>query len=648
MFVHNADDLQNCLRSASGWVEMEGVDLSQVPPELGNLSKVAHITFKRCTLGSFPDAAFGLGSEYKQVKVDFYQCDFDADALFDRALDQGLGNWKVRVFGRGNKSEPRWKTLLAIGSEHEGTPSLRRAAYALLAGSLSPETPTAHVIPLLNHGKAPVRRAAGGWLDVHFQAPQLTNGTQVLVLGKPERLERDEVTELLEARGLSETRALKSAGAVLLLQKPGKRLAQVLELGLPLLVEGHLEAAPQAAPSTETELDRLDDILFANEPATILVGLRLLGGRELDDRLLADTLALALFHDDKGIRKAARELVLAKAPDTLRGPLAGDRRRYHTVQDSNKIHKALVAFSKLGVDPVALAVAVVRVRAMPENLGESEALTAALRIPGADRPALAALAHLESLAFGIQGSFPQGLEQLRALKELLIESGSTIKSDENVAALASLPNRIHLDVRPRSLDLTHLLPVAERLMGLAVSYTTSVKHPELLPRFSNLEILTLERMDLTDLGHLSSLPLRILRIPRVQATDLSPLAELAGTLKVLDISHVKADLSPLQSLTGLQELNMVQTGVKDLSFVKAMPELRTLDIGNAYRDDLAELAGHPSLEVLHIGYFVREGQVDLSALLEVPKLRAVHGVGTVTPEAAEQLRAARPQLWISH
>lgn len=108
-------------------------------------------------------------------------------------------------------------------------------------------------------------------------------------------------------------------------------------------------------------------------------------------------------------------------------------------------------------------------------------------------------------------------------------------------------------------------------------------------------------------------------------TSLDGIEQHAERLTHLDLFRLPkvASLAPLSRMTSLQTLHLAgMRQVTTLDEVAAIPGLRLLDLFDQKGiESLAPLAGHPTLEHISFG---RTGDMDLSPLQEVPRLRQVH------------------------
>lgn len=383
--------------------------------------------------------------------------------------------------------------------------------------------------------------------------------------------------------------------------------------------------------------------LFHADPAASRQALAAISPTTLQGDVLASVLAVGLFHEDKTVRKDARGLLQAHGPAALGQKLAGDRRRYHTIQNDTKLYKVVQEFSALGVDAALLAVGMVRAFDLQRPLSHEEALSAALRVDGAARGALEAVAHRAEVAFITKSSFPPHLDVLSELVELRVELQSKLKSSDNLDGLVRLGRPVHLTLRTSEVDLSLLRPAASALVGLS-AYGCRLKNVSVLSELTALRSLNLERTDLADLSVLKDLPLKMLIVSRSEVTSLAPIAGMT-TLEVLRVSHLKVDLAPLAGLSGLRTLELDMTGVNDLGFVAGMPQLEVLGLWGAPLASLDALAGHPSLR--HLGLQHLPNRVDPSPLLQIPSLEWVAAVRSITPADKEMLQAARPGLFVS-
>lgn len=639
-------------------LDLRSLELDELPAGLGAFDELEKLELHHCTVKAFHPGVFTAGSKAGKLEVELSYCKFDADGLFEKGLVHGLGTWRVQDYGFDYQRDPRWKRLASIADDGVGDEAFRRAAYVLAGkGTIEDAAPSEVHLRLLDHSKKPIREKVALYLDQKLPSPLASGavkpGTRVLVLGAPIHHDKDGLKARLEALGLQTAKALKDAGAVLLLPKPGAKLADALAAGLPVLVEGHLEAAakPAEAPpaaATAQEGESLDRLLFNADPKNVLLGLSLAKARALEGKLLADVVAVAFFSTDAAVRKEGKALLLSSAPEVLRGRLQGDKRNYASLDDGAKLTKLVKELAGFGVDAADFSIAMLRTFAGRESVygGTFEgALEAALAQPGNSERAFEALADQPEIYLPVKKTFPKGLSKLRALTKLRIPH-ATVTSDANIAELAELPNDLELDYWVKDTKLEHLRSIAHKVTGLylrgAYSNLTDIRE---LARFEKLTRLFLEETGVTDITPLAGLRLVFLKLSQTPVTSIEPLRGMT-TLEGLYLSRVKCDLAPIAGLTNLTNVDLSGTDLQDLGLLAGLDQLVKLDLWGCAVTDLGPLAGKP-LERLSLNYL--PVTPDLRALFDVPTLGALDLVGTKVDEAQlADLRAKLPDLYVNH
>lgn len=645
-------------------IHFKGLEFDEVPAGLGDLDALAMVTFDNCTLKAFHPRAFEAGRKAGKVEVEFMYCEFDAEALFERALVHGLGTWRVQDYGFEYQRDPRWKQLQAIGEDGLGDEPFRRAAYGLAgAGTFREQTASELHLRFLDHSKKALRDKAAAFLDERLESPLGTGavgpGAQVWVLGTPLHHDKPGLQARLEALGLKPVKALEGADGVLLMPKPGARLADALAAGLPILVEGHLEAAAQAVagaagepvtslpPPSAEEGESLERLLFNADPKNALLGLSLAKARALEGELLAQVVAVAFFSQDAAVRKEGKALLLASAPSPLRTRLQGDKRNYASLDDGKKLTKLVAELSGFGLDPGDFSLAMLRVfasRPRPYGGTFEGALEAALAQPGHEERAFELLADQPEIYLPVKKTFPKGLSRLRALTRLRIPHG-TVKSDANIAELAMIPQPFDLEYWVKDTRFEHLRAIARNVKGLFLRGAYSnVSDISELARFENLAVLDLSNTGVTDLWPLAKLPLVSLNIKDTKVGSLEPLRSMRS-LRGLFLSRLTCDLSPVAELVDLTHLDLSFTPIPDLALVSRLAALDNLDLWGTAVTDLGPLAGKP-LRTLGLNYL--QAKPDLTALLELPSLAWLSLTGTPVDGAQLQaLQAKLPGLHVS-
>ena len=636
-------------------LDVRGVEFATLPALFGGLAKLELLIFEHCTIEEFDPAAFRAGSDKGKVEVEFAYCTFDADALFERALVHGLGTWRVQDYGSAYRRDPRWKTLAVTGDDGLGDEDFRRAAYAFAGKDAVTGAAEPVHLRLLDHSKKPIREKVSLFLEASLPSPLASGavgaGAKVWVLGAPVQFDKESLKARLEELGLEVTKAAKGADAVLVLPKPGPKLAQALASKLPVLVEGHLRAAATAsAPAavSHAEADSLDALLFGGDAKNQVLGLTLAKARALEGALLAQVVAVAFFASGADVRKEGRAILLTHAPEALRARLHGDKRNYFSLDDGAKLAKLAKELGGFGVDPAAFTMALLRLfAARPSPYGGTvePALVAAFpHYVGREEELFEVLRDYEEIYLPVKKTFPRGLSRLRALRKLRVPH-ATVTSSANVAELATLPQSIAIEYWVKDTDLAHLLPAASNIHGLYFrgSYS-NLSDITLLAQFPKLLWLGLEETGVSDLTPLAKHALTYLNINRAQVTSIEVLRGKTS-LEGLHLQQFPGDMSPVSTLVNLEHLTLSFTGIKDLSLIAPLTKLVTLDLWGCKVTDLRPLAGKPlrSLSLSHMGV-----EPDLRPLMAIPSLTSLslHGTG-VDPTQLADLQAKLPDLYVS-
>jgi hypothetical protein len=638
-------------------IDVRGVSLDEVPAGFAKLADLQLLFFHHCTLKSFHPKAFEAGATKGKVEVEFAYCTFDADALFELALVHGLGTWRVEDYGSNYRRDPRWKQLASIGADGLGQEAFRRAAFALAGkAGLKDGVPAEEHFRLLDHSKKPLRELAALWLDKNHPSPigsgAVSANARVLVLGTPLRHDKAALQARFEALGFSVAKSVKDATAMLLFPKPGPKLGDALAAKLPLLVEAHLEGAasqalPAPPPATAAEGESLEKLLFNADPKNALLGLSLAKARKLEGELLAHVVAVAFFSADASVRKEGRALLLAAAPEALRGRLQGDKRNYATIEDGSKLLKLAKELADFGVDPQEFTRAMIRVALLKPNRygGSFDApLAAALGFPGHEERVFELLADESDVYLSVKKTFPKGLSKLRALTKLRIPH-ATVTSDKNVAELAQIPQPFHLEYWVKDTNFAYLRSIAKNVAGLYLrgSYS-NVSDLSELATWDNLRHLSVEGTAVTDLSPLSGLPLEFLDVRDTPITSLDPIRTMTS-LKHLRVGRFRGDLSALADLVNVEVLDISFTKVTELGVLAKLSKLRNLDLWGTAVVNFEPLVGKP-LDTLGLNYM--SGKPVLTPLEEIPTLGWISMTGTAVDEAQlAELQKRLPNLNVS-
>jgi hypothetical protein len=655
--ITKASQLDDTLFSRPGItrIDIRGVAFDELPADFAKLTELEMLLFDNCTVKSFHPKAFEAGSKKGKVQVEFAYCQLDRDALFERALVHGLGTWHVEDYGSNYRRDPRWKQLASIGDDGLGNEAFRRAAFALAGKTGLPNgTPAEEHFRLLDHSKKPLRETAALWLDKNHPIANgaVPKGARVLVLGTPLRHDKAALQARFDALGFGIAKSVKEATAALLLPKPGPKLDDVLAAKLPLLVEAHLEgAAEQAVPSppaaTAAEGESLEKLLFNADPKNALLGLSLAKARKLEGELLAHVVAVAFFSEDAGVRKEGRTLLLAAAPESLRGRLQGDKRNYASIEDGAKLTKLAKELDGFGVDPQEFTCSMLRLALLkPDRYGGTfdAPLAAALAFPGQEERVFELLSGEPDVYLPVKKTFPKGLSKLRALTKLRIPH-ATVTSDKNIAELAQIPQPFHLEYWVKDTKLELLRSIAKNVAGLYLRGAYSgVSDLSELTGWENLRALSVESTGVKDLSPLSDLPLEYLDVRETPITSLEPIRKMTS-LRHLRAGRFQGDLSPIADLVQIEVLDITFTKVTDLHLLSKLTKLRKLDLWGTAVTDFAPLVGKP-LDTLDLNYM--KGKPVLTPLGEIPTLGWLSLTGTPVDEAElADLQKRLPNLNVS-
>jgi hypothetical protein len=647
--ITKASQLDDTLFSRPGItrIDIRGVAFDELPADFAKLTELELLIFDNCTVKSFHPKAFEAGSKKGKVAVEFAYCEFERDALFDQALVHGLGTWRVEDYGSKYRRDPRWKQLASIGDDGLGNEALRRAAFALAGkAGLADGAPAEEHFRLLDHSKKPLRETAALWLDKNHPNPIVPKGARVLVLGTPVRHDKAALQARFDALGFGLAKSVKDATAALLFPKPGPKLDDVLAAKLPLLVEAHLEgAAEQAVPTppaaTAAEGESLEKLLFNADPKNALLGLSLAKARKLEGELLAHVVAVAFFSEDAAVRKDGRTLLLAAAPESLRGRLQGDKRNYASIEDGAKLTKLAKELAGFDVDAQEFTCSMLRLALLkPDRYGGTfdAPLEAALAFPGQEERVFEMLSAEPEVYLPVKKTFPKGLSKLRALTKLRIPH-ATVTSDKNIAELAQIPQPFHLEYWVKNTKLELLRSIAKNVAGLYLRGAYSgVSDLSELATWENLRALSVESTGVTDLSPLSDLPLEYLDVRDTPITSLEPIRKMTS-LRHLRAGRFQGDLSPIADLVHIEVLDIAFTKVTDLRLLSKLTKLRKLDLWGTAVTDFAPLQGKP-LETLDLNYM--QDKPVLTPLGDIPTLAWLSLTGTPVDEA--ELAALQKRL----
>jgi hypothetical protein len=634
-------------------IDIRGVSFDELPADFAKLTELEMLLFDNCTVKSFHPKAFEAGSKKGKVEVEFAYCEFDRDALFEQALVHGLGTWRVEDYGSNYRRDPRWKQLASIGADGLGDEVFRRAAFALAGKTGLPNgTPAEEHFRLLDHSKKPLRESAALWLDKNHPNPIASGTGKVLVLGTPLRHDKAALQARFDALGFGVAKSVKDATAVILFPKPGPKLGDALAAKLPVLVEAHLESAashalPAPPAATAAEGESLEKLLFNADPKNALLGLSLAKARKLEGELLAHVVAVAFFSEDAGVRKEGRALLLAAAPEALRGRLQGDKRNYASIEDGSKLTKLAKELASFGVDPLEFTCSMLRIALLkPQRYGGAfdAPLEAALAFPGQEERVFELLSGEPEVYLPVKKTFPKGLSKLRALTKLRIPH-ATVTSDKNIAELAQIPQPFHLEYWVKDTKLELLRSIAKNVAGLYLRGAYSgVSDLSELTGWENLRALSVESTGVKDLSPISDLPLEYLDVRETPITSLEPIRKMTS-LRHLRAGRFQGDLSPIADLVQIEVLDITFTKVTDLRLLSKLTKLRKLDLWGTAVVDFAPLVGKP-LDTLDLNYM--KGKPVLTPLADIPTLGWLSLTGTPVDEAElADLQKRLPNLTIS-
>lgn len=364
---------------------------------------------------------------------------------------------------------------------------------------------------------------------------------------------------------------------------------------------------------------------------------------------LADLIAEGLFSDDAAARKSARAALTSHGNPKVSAFFAGDKRSYHSLADGAKIFKVLQEFDALGVHGARVALTLLGsiVRQTRSDVVASRCqpvLDAAMRYPGHEEAAFEALATVHEVYLTkVKKWVPRGLSRLRALRRLRIADG-TLTSTANLDELARVPQRMHLDLWVKDVNLALWSGVAENFSGLELRRQYSnLTDLTALAAWKNLTDLDVEATQVTDVSPLRSMALTRLILSETRVADLAPLTAMKG-LRHLGLRRTAvSDFSPLAAFTALERLDLGFSSLRDLTPLRGLRSLRELELWGTPVASLEPLVGLP-LEAVNLNHVALP---DLAPLARIPTLRRVSLVGGHDAPGLSELQGARPDVYVN-
>ncbi len=426
------------------------------------------------------------------------------------------------------------------------------------------------------------RETALARLEADATPPKLPAGAKLILAGKPKYYSKQELQKHIESHGFSVTTKVKEATHALVMTKPGKKLEAILEAELPIVLEIQVRdlaeaAAPELLTDDSPAIDNVEALLLSDDDANVKLGLDLLGAGSLPSALLPVLLALSLFCPDNGLRRAAKKVLLAKAPDPISKRFENDRRNYASMSKVEKLHKLIKELEGLDIAGAELAPHLVRFAAREGSKQDLEnVLSAALAFEPSGESLFPLIPHdtynaISLVLTSVTGAVPGGLSHMTKLEDLhcyqcrFAEGAFTTPALErfhmvggtlhDAAALAGLTTLTGIDINV-------VLPTMDLSPLAALSGVTDLQ-------------LCLRDSDRRRFEHYRE-PGDVPK--KAKWLDLAPLSQLTG-LEVVKLNGLVRDLTPLASLPKLRELDIQNTPLEDLTPLHAIASLRKLTLG---------------------------------------------------------------------
>ena len=205
---------------------------------------------------------------------------------------------------------------------------------------------------------------------------------------------------------------------------------------------------------------------------------------------------------------------------------------------------------------------------------------------------------------GLQGAIPPEIKALTSLKELRL--GHNQLTD--VTEVGHLTSLIVLMLNNNQLGGEREHPFASLFNAFQGTEGGRSERggriPETFAQLTNLELLWLQRnqiSDLSPLANLTTISELSLGLSGNQISDLSPLANLTGLASLWLKDNQISDLSPLANLTMLTTLSLGGNQIADLSPLENLTGLRGLWLQGNQISDLSPLANLTMLTTLSLG-----------------------------------------------
>lgn len=391
----------------------------------------------------------------------------------------------------------------------------------------------------------------------------------------------------------------------------------------------------------------LEQQLFNSDAETIAGSLKALK-EELNEELLLKVVCLKMFHSDPKVRKAAKAVLLEHAPPALAEAVKKDRRNYTAISNGKKLLKVIdEQVSTFGFDQEAFARTLLRIKTLDPGFGSEigemtdVVLQATLAVVADPRPLLRLLSHAENITLSVKNSLPAGMSELASMKTLFLEG--RLKKGDHIEELISLPNQLTLRYFVAKADISLLLPIKDKIIGLYFNGGFSdLSDISALEGFSALETLDLSNTGVTDLSPLAGKPLKWLNLRELKATDYEALRALRELKHLYLTRNQMASPEVIGELSELESLSISHVEGFNIRWLKRLPKLKHIEFWGYKFDDISALRETSAERVS----FIHCGVADLSPLAEIPTLKAVT-LNTASVQGdftIDELKQARPEL----
>jgi hypothetical protein len=384
--------------------------LTEPSPPLASFPEVRDAMFENCHVTAFPRAAFF--GEGKPIKVGFYGCTVDFEALFNQVLNDGAGRLRI-----GYTGSRKWGRLLrdvsAMGDDLAPDDRIRRRALTLKQGKAPRSKPTRADLALANWSKKPIRVRALTWLTA--LAGTLPEAGALYLVGSPQNRTITDLKKAMKESGFTLVRSLAAATHCVVLSRPGERIDEVVASQIPLLFEPQFREAVKAAEEPGLELNEgqhagLRAMLSNPDHEIVEQGLHLVEQVEYDDDLLPELVVCMLFHTEASVRKRAKAIVLAQAPQHIVDRFQSDRTRYTGLSNARRVKKFVQEMGTLGLDRKRLALGMTVQQAQRGSWNLPSYLEALGPEFGLDL--CEAVSHVPMRSMGWSGELAEGMHRL--------------------------------------------------------------------------------------------------------------------------------------------------------------------------------------------------------------------------------------------